>query len=107
MGVTTREVNAIELTVPQLLRWSESAVYCDRSDHLDHMPHPGRSPLVVDPLFRGVRLTMVLMDGGSRLNILYVKTLDDMKIPRSEVKPTSAPFHEVVPGNQIKPLESS
>lgn len=76
----------------------------DRSDHPDHIPLPGRFPLVVDPLIRGVHLTKVLMDGGSRLNILYVKTLDDMKIPRSEVKPTGAPFHGVSPGKPIKPL---
>ena len=59
---------------------------------------------MVDPLVRDVRLTKVLMDGGSGLNILYIKTLDHMKISRSEVKPTGAPFHGVVPGRPAKPL---
>ena len=42
----------------------------------------GRYPLVVDPIVRKKRPTKVLMDGGSSLNILYVDTLDAMRIPR-------------------------
>ena len=44
------------------------------------------------------------MDGGSGLNILYVDTLDAMRIPRSELRPTSSPFHGVIPGAQAYPL---
>jgi hypothetical protein len=32
---------------------------------------PGRYPLVVDPVIGNARLTKVLMDGGSSLNIIY------------------------------------
>lgn len=78
--LTIREVNAIEPTVPQYLQWYESAISFDCSDHPNHIPHPGRFPLVVDQLVCDVYLTKVLIDGGSGLNILYVKTLDDMKI---------------------------
>ena len=42
---------------------------------------PGCYPLVVDPIVRKKHLTKVLMDGGSGLNILYVDTLDAMRIP--------------------------
>ena len=41
---------------------------------------------------------MVLMDGGSGLNILYVDTLDAMRIPRSELRPVSPPFHDMILG---------
>ena len=44
------------------------------------------------------------MDGGSDLNILYVDTLDAMRIPRSELRPTSSPFHGMIPGAQKYPL---
>ena len=44
------------------------------------------------------------MDGGSGLNILYVNTLDAMRIPRSELRPVSSPFHGVIPGTQAYPL---
>src|SRR5437763_1171241 len=51
-----------------------------------------------------VKLNRVLIDGGSGLNILFAKTLDDMKIPRSELKRSSAPFHGVIPGTSAIPL---
>ena len=43
------------------------------------------------------RLTKVLMDGGSGLNIMYSETLDAMGINRSCIWPTRAPFHGIVP----------
>ena len=51
-----------------------------------------------------MRLTKVLMDGGSGLNILYVDTLDAMRIPRSKLRPVSSPFHGVILGTQVYPL---
>ena len=44
------------------------------------------------------------MDGGSSLNILYVNTLDAMRIPRLELRPTSSPFYGVILGAQAYPL---
>ena len=64
----------------------------------------GRYPLVVDPIVRKKRLTKVLMDEGSGLNILYVDTLDAMRIPRLELRLVSSPFHGVILGTQAYPL---
>src|SRR5947207_14866187 len=50
------------------------------------------------------KLNKVLVDGGSGLNILFAKTLDDMKISRSELKQSRAPFHGVIPGTSATPL---
>ena len=44
------------------------------------------------------------MDGGSGLNILYIDTLDAMRIPRSELCPVGSPFHGVILGAQAYPL---
>ncbi|XP_066361177.1 uncharacterized protein [Miscanthus floridulus] len=44
------------------------------------------------------------MDGGSGLNILYIDTLDAMRIPRLELRLTGSPFHGVIPGAQAYPL---
>ena len=41
---------------------------------------------------------LVLMDEDSGLNILYVDTLDAMRIPRSEFHPVSSSFHGVILG---------
>jgi hypothetical protein len=53
---------------------------------------------------RNVKLRRSLIDGGSALNILFAKTLDDMQIPRTELKPSNAPFHGVIPGLSAMPL---
>jgi hypothetical protein len=45
------------------------------------------------------------MDGGSRINVLYASTLGVMGIPRSQLRPSTAPFHEVVPGMEALPIE--
>ena len=88
--------------LPQLVRIS---------DHLrsegPSLPRrgPGRYPLVIDPIVCKKYLTKVLMDEGSGLNILYVDTLNAMRIPRSELRLVSSPFHGVIPGTQAYSLE--
>ena len=44
------------------------------------------------------------MDGGSGLNIMYAKTLDEMGVDRTNLRPIRAPFHGVIPGKQAIPL---
>ena len=44
------------------------------------------------------------MDEGSGLNIMYAKTLDEMGIDRTNLRPIRAPFHGIVPGKQAVPL---
>jgi hypothetical protein len=44
------------------------------------------------------------MDGGSRINVLYASMLDEMGIPRSTLRPSTVPFHGVVPGIEALPL---
>jgi hypothetical protein len=44
------------------------------------------------------------MDGGSGINVLYASTLDDMGIPRSAMRPSTTPFHGVVPGIEVLSL---
>ena len=41
------------------------------------------------------------MDGGSGLNILYVDTLDAMRILQSELRPVNSPFHGVILGTGV------
>ena len=44
------------------------------------------------------------MDGGSSLNIMYAKTLDEMSVDQTNLHPIRAPFHGVVDGKQAMPL---
>jgi hypothetical protein len=66
-----REVCSVKVATPVYLDWSDKPITFDQGDHPDCVPSPGRYPLVVDPVIGNARLTKVLMDGGSSLNIIY------------------------------------
>ena len=53
------------------LKWLKAVITFDRSDHANHIQLSGRFPLVVSATVRETRLTKVLMDGESGLNVLY------------------------------------
>ena len=48
--VARHEVYMAQPATPPFLWWSESTITFDRTDHPDTIPHPGRYPLVVDPI---------------------------------------------------------
>jgi hypothetical protein len=99
-----REVMNADVMTPSYLKWSEVPITFDRKDHPDTVPQPRSYPLVVAPLFKSRRIQKVIMDGGSGINVLYASTLDEMGIPRSVLRPSTAPFHGVVPGIEALPL---
>jgi hypothetical protein len=68
------------------------------------VPSPGKYPLVVDPVIGNVRLTKVLMDGGSSLNIIYAETLGLLQIDLFSIRAGAAPFHGIIPGKRVQPL---
>jgi hypothetical protein len=80
------------------------AITFDRDDHPDYVPNPGVYPLVVDPIIANTRLTKVLMDGGSSLNIIYAQTLDLLGIKRTRLEPSVGGFHGVMPGKRAEPV---
>jgi hypothetical protein len=65
-----REVCSVKVAAPVYLDWSDKPITFDQGNHPDRVPSPGKYPLVVDPVISNVRLTKVLMDGGSSLNII-------------------------------------
>jgi hypothetical protein len=101
-----REVNVVALgeAVLAFLKWSETAITFNRKDHPNHIPQPGRFPLIVDPIIGKTRLFRVLMDGGSGLNLLYAEEYNAMGLTQAAIQPSGAPFHGVIPGHQTVPL---
>ena len=83
---------------PSYLDLSEDTIFFGRDDHPDYIPHPGRYPLVVDPIIGNTRFSKVLMDGGSSLNIMYAHTLELMGIELDKLRPSKSSFHGVAPG---------
>jgi hypothetical protein len=96
LKLTSRVVNAISPATPKYLRWFESQITFDRTDHPSSIPKPRWFPLIVDPLVGMTLLTKALMDGGSSLNLMYLNTLKDPH-----------PFYGVVLGKQSAPLGGS
>jgi hypothetical protein len=68
------------------------------------VPSPGKYPLVVDPIIGNVKLTKVLMGGGSSLNIIYTETLGLLQIDLSSIRTGAASFHRIIPGKRVQPL---
>ena len=48
--------------------------------------------MVLSPIMDGFRLTKVLMDGGSGLNLIYEDTLIKMEIDRGRIEQSSTTF---------------
>jgi hypothetical protein len=80
----------VKVAVPVYLDWSDRTITFDKDDHPEYTLNLGKYPLVtlnlrkyplvVGPIIGNTRLTKVLMDGGSNLNIIYVDTLELMGI---------------------------
>jgi hypothetical protein len=95
------EVCSVKVAAPVYLDWSDKPITFDQGDHPDRVPSPGKYPLVVNPVIGNVRLTKVLMDGGSSLNIIYAETLGLLLIDLSMIRAGAAPFHGIIPGKRV------
>jgi hypothetical protein len=103
----TREVN-LAVTLPpattKYLHWSEQPIEFSRDDHPITVPQPGNAPLVLKAQIGTYDIDRVFMDAGSRINLIYVKTLRAMHILLEFLKPTDCSFHRIVPESANYPL---
>ena len=100
-----REIMSIEPATPTFLKWSEVPITFSREDQWTSFSEPGRFQLVLDLVVAGSRLTRVLIDGDSGLNVLFTKTLKKMGLDVANMLiKTNSPFYGIVPGNAAVPL---
>src|SRR5687767_9189437 len=100
-----REIMAIEPTNPAPLKWLEVPISFSRKDQWTKFSEPGCFPLVLDQVVAGLKLTKVLINGGSGLNVIFAKTLRKMCLDVIEMlTPMDSPFYGIVPGNAAIPL---
>src|SRR4051812_28072317 len=92
------------LAVPEYLHWSEADITFSREDHPPAIPRPGNAALVLETRIRNYDMSRVFMDGGSRMNIIFTKTLEEMLIQNSALKSSGTTFHGIVPGKAVYPL---
>ena len=84
--------------------WSRAT---SREDQWTSFSEPGRFPQVLDPFAQGSKLTRVLIDGGSGLNLIFASTLAKMDLNyMSLLTPSKAPFYGIVPRNFSTPIGS-
>jgi hypothetical protein len=63
--------------------------------------------LVLDSVVASVRLTRVLIDGASSLNLLFASTLQKMGLDITDMlTPSRARFYGIVPVNSATPLRT-
>src|SRR5215216_2447882 len=58
--------------------------------------------LVLNPIVDGFRLTKVLMDGGSGLNLIYEDTLQKMQMDKSRIEQSGATFRGIIPSREAR-----
>jgi hypothetical protein len=93
-------------TTTRPLRYSEVPISFFKDDQWTSFSEPGKFPLVVDPIMVGSQLTRVLINGGSRLNLLFTSTLKKIGLDISKMlTPNKAPLYDIVPGHAATLLE--
>ena len=65
----------------------------------DQSKHP--TALVLNPIVDDFRLTKVLMDGGSGLNLIYEDTLDKMQMDKGRIEQSSTTFRGIIPSREV------
>ncbi|KAK3129447.1 hypothetical protein QOZ80_6BG0479820 [Eleusine coracana subsp. coracana] len=99
-----REINSMEPAIPQYMRWTEMPITFDRSDHSKYLPKPGCYPLVLAATMKEVKFNRVLIDGGSSLDLIFTRTLQELGLSTNDLQPSSSPFHGIVPGKTSVPI---
>jgi hypothetical protein len=96
---------SVEPAAPRPLRWSEAPILFSCNDQWTSFSEPGKFPLVLDPVVAEVRLTKVLIDGLSGLNLIFASTLRKMGLDFTDMLvPSKSTFYGIVPGNAAHPL---
>jgi hypothetical protein len=102
--LTAWEVLVVSLATPEHLKWSEVSITFHLSDHSNFVPKLGRYPLIVSPIIKDVMLNRVLVDGGSSLYNMFLKTFDQMGLSISTLCLSRALFHGIVLGAAATPV---
>jgi hypothetical protein len=79
-------------SAPTPYRWSEHPITFTRADQWLNFDHPGKYPLLVDPVIRESRVKKVLVDGGSSINVTFPRTLLGLGVALKELHESDTPF---------------
>jgi hypothetical protein len=84
--------------------WSEYPITFIRVDQWINFDHPGKYPLLVDPVIRESRVKKVLVDRGSIINVTFPRTLLGLGVALKELLESDTHFFGIVPTEGEYPL---
>ena len=86
--------------VAKINPWSYTAITFNASDEPKFRTARAPAALVLSPIVDAFRLTKVLMDGGSGLNLVYEETLRKMEIDWSCIERSNTTFRGIIPSRK-------
>ena len=78
--------------------WPSQPITFDHQDYSASIRRVGWVALVLKPIIDGYHFTRVLMDGGSRLNLIYQDTIRKMGIDPMKICHSNTTFKVITPG---------
>jgi hypothetical protein len=91
-------------SAPAPYRWSEHPITFTLVDQWLNFDHPGKYPLLVDPVIRESRVKKVLVDGESSINVTFPRTLLGLGVALKDLHKSDTPFFGIVPTEGEYPL---
>jgi hypothetical protein len=91
-------------SAPAPYRWSEHVITFSRADQWLNFDHPGKYPLLVDPVIRESRVKKVLVDRGSSINVTFPRTLQALGVAVKDLTESDTPFFGIVPTEGVYSL---
>ena len=88
--------------VAKINPWNDTAITYNASDEPQFRIVRAPAALVLSPIVDGFRLTKVLMDDGSGLNLIYEETLQNMEIDWSRIERSSTTFKGIIPSREAR-----
>jgi hypothetical protein len=99
-----RQVLVATTSAPAPYRWSEYLITFSRADQWLNFDHPGKYPLLIDPVIRESRVKKVLVDEGSSINVTFPRTLLGLGVALKDLSELDIPFFSIVPTEEEYPL---
>jgi hypothetical protein len=100
-----QQVLVATTSAPAPYWWSEHTITFSRADQWLNFDHPGKYPLLVDPVIRESRVKKVIVDRGSSINVTFPQTLLGLVVALKDLTESDTPFFGIVPTEGEYPLE--
>ena len=88
--------------VAKINPWNDTAITFSADDEPQFQTVRAPTALVLSAIVDGFRLTKVLMDGGSGLNLIYEETLSKMEIDKCRIEQSGTTFKGIIPSREAR-----